>query len=164
MIYFKEILPNPVGKDTDGEWIRLVNTSGQDKILSGWSIKDASGKTFLLNASIPQGGEIVLEYSITGITLNNNGDTLSLMDESGEIVDTLSYTNQVSDDEIIIANRFIEAVGEEQGTNPGIEELAYIGSGKIISGTESSAIFVALALAVVMGVFVGLFLKVSEDQ
>ena len=25
MVYFKELLPNPVGKDTDGEWIKLIN-------------------------------------------------------------------------------------------------------------------------------------------
>ena len=50
MVFFKEVLPNPVGEDAGGEWIKLVNTEEDITSLAGWSIKDASGKTYFLSS------------------------------------------------------------------------------------------------------------------
>ena len=48
MVLISEFLPNPPGKDADGEWIELL-TRNQAVDLSGWVLKDASGKSFSLD-------------------------------------------------------------------------------------------------------------------
>jgi len=163
MVYFKEVLPNPVGKDVDGEWIKLINTGEENINLSGWAIKDAGGSAYSLSTSLPGGVEAIFEYSLTGITLNNNGDTLNLLNDAGEIVDTLVYS-AASDDEIIIADRFIETIKEQRTDTPTLESLALVGKNKIVSGGELSAIAVAIIIALVMSIFVGLFLRGSEER
>ena len=47
MIIIKEVLPNPVGQDTTGEWLTLLNDGSEAVNLRGWSVKDASGKKFI---------------------------------------------------------------------------------------------------------------------
>lgn len=161
MIYFKEILPNPAGKDTEGEWIKLINTGVEATNLHGWKITDTSGKTYILGTTIESGKEIVLEYSVTKIALNNNGDRLELVGVGGETVDTISYSS-ASDDEIIIAERFIEEIRDE--TAPRIENIGINSENKTISGGESSAILVALVFSVVAGALVGWFLKNNKEK
>jgi len=118
MVFIKELLPNPVGPDTDGEWIKIVNTGDESVDVHGWSLSDTSGKTFSFQkgTSISSMTEITLKYSQTKIQLNNNGDTLKLRNSVGETVDTLAYSGQVSDDEIIIAERFLEVTTDTNST------------------------------------------------
>ena len=80
MIYIKEVLPNPVGRDTEGEWIKIVNTGDNSIDMSGWKVYDASGKTFSFKQgySIAPNKEATLTYQETRIVLNNSGDTLTL--------------------------------------------------------------------------------------
>jgi len=162
MVYFKEVLPNPVGQDTDGEWIKLINTGDEPINLTGWSIEDASGKKYTFNTSIDAKTELVLEYSATGITLNNNNETLTLFNGSGEVVDTLTYSG-ASDDEIIVASQFIETT-KEDGTNIStLEEIAITGETKIISGDGFSVVIAAIAIALILSFAVGLYIKKSEE-
>ena len=87
-----EFLPNPVGKDADGEWIKLFNDVDTAVNLGGWQIKDASGKTFSFRPTVINSGEyLTLDYKITKISLNNNGETLFLYDASRLLVDKAEY-------------------------------------------------------------------------
>ena len=43
MVSISEWLPNPKGKDADGEWFELVNTGDTDINLSGWRIAAGGG-------------------------------------------------------------------------------------------------------------------------
>ena len=67
MVFIKELLPNPVGRDTDGEWIKLVNTGDTTEIIGGWALSDASGSEFVFSSSesIPPKSSILLECSQT---------------------------------------------------------------------------------------------------
>lgn len=163
MVFLKEALPNPVGEDTGGEWIKLVNIGDNAINLTGWSIKDASEKTYTLNASIDGKTELLLEHSLTGITLNNTNETITLLDASGVVIDSLTY-NEAGDDEIIIANRFVETSETEEADSPTLNELAINGNGKIISGGDISTILVAVAIALISGVVVGVFIKKSQEK
>jgi len=88
-----EFLPNPVGKDTDGEFIELFNDDLKPINLSGWKIKDASGKTFIFkNQTIGAGEYITLSYKTTKITLNNDAETLFLYDSSGNLIDKAEFS------------------------------------------------------------------------
>lgn len=102
MVQIKEFLPNPAGKEQDGEYIKLFNNANQDISLKGWFIKDRSGKKFdLSNQKIKGNGELTLNYSTTKISLNNNGETLFLYDNSSSLTDQLDYTGTALEGRII---------------------------------------------------------------
>jgi len=98
----KEFLPNPAGKDTDGEYVVLLNNSQESVDLTGWQIKDLSGKTFRLTGyALSPNEEIKLFYRTTKIALNNNGETLYLIDPSGTQVHELSYSGSAAEERIV---------------------------------------------------------------
>jgi len=103
MISIKEVLPNPVGADGDGEYIILVNDSEESVSLSGWTIKDKSGKEFSLSGYVieAQGG---LEFSrdVTNLTLNNSNEFIELLGPDGEVEDSLSYVGSVDEGRVIL--------------------------------------------------------------
>lgn len=86
-----EFLPNPIGEDTEGEWIELFNNSQEVVDLNGWQIKDASGKAFFLKNKIGPGKYFVLDYKTTKISLNNNTETLFLYDQKGNLIDKAEF-------------------------------------------------------------------------
>lgn len=98
-IIISELLPNPAGSDTAGEWIELHNASDVSQSLAGWSLKDASGKVYSFSdQSVSAHGFLVLPYSTTKISLNNSGDTIFLYDASGALADSFSYAQTMKDD------------------------------------------------------------------
>jgi hypothetical protein len=109
----KEFLPNPVGNDKEGEYIKLLNDGSLRVNLSGWSVKDASGKIFKLSGFLDAGEELILPYSQTKIVLNNNGERVLLYDASGNLVDELSYSGQAKEGELIEQNQEL-AISNQQ--------------------------------------------------
>lgn len=91
-LLIKEFLPNPVGKDREGEYFTLLNDSGETIFLSGWRVEDESGKAFWLYGSLEAQKERDFFSSSTGLALNNDGETLFLFNESSELVDELGYS------------------------------------------------------------------------
>ena len=92
-VVFNEILASPDGPDAENEWIELYNENNFEVDLSGWQIKDAAGgiKTYNLNAKIIAYGYLVFLRPETKITLNNDGDGLTLLNPKGEIVDSITF-------------------------------------------------------------------------
>ncbi|MBI4992397.1 MAG: lamin tail domain-containing protein [Candidatus Harrisonbacteria bacterium] len=97
----KEFLPNPVGSDKEGEYIKILNDGNTSVLLDGWKLKDASGKIFNLSGNLESGLALTLPYSETKISLNNNGEQIFLYDDTGKLVDELSYSGQASEGQII---------------------------------------------------------------
>ena len=115
-------VPNEVGADKDREWIELYNSGSSDVDLTGWKFND--GSNHLLNAPPKNGsrgsltisaGEFIIlsgkaetfiidhpEYSGTVIdtvmSLNNTSETILLLDENGNTVDSFSYTKDLGAD------------------------------------------------------------------
>lgn len=112
-IYIKELLPNPVGQDTLGEWIKLINTGGEKISLANWRISDESGKKFVLSTEelLPQ-GELELGFGTTRIALNNDKDKITLYNNEGSEADSLSY-NGALEGQTIIAERFKKVMTKE---------------------------------------------------
>jgi len=106
MVVIQEFLPNPAGKDIEGEWIKLFNNGNAAVDLTGWKIQDTSGKAFVFSATgknlISGGGNLVLDYKTTKITLNNNGEKLSLYDKSGVLVDSAEYKGNAPDNGVYV--------------------------------------------------------------
>ena len=94
-IVFNEILPSPEGPDETEEWIEIFNQNNFEVELSEWKIKDHKGKittyTFPPDTKISPLGYLVLLRPETKITLNNDGDGLSLIYPNGEIADSITF-------------------------------------------------------------------------
>ncbi len=145
MIYIKELLPNPIGRDADGEWIKLVNTGGEPVRLTSWQIKDESGKKFVLSAEelLPQ-GELELVYGKTKISLNNDRDTITLYDSESRQIDSLSYSS-VTEGEPVVAERFKKEIVTKEPLSAS-NELA-LGDGIINHSYELWPILIGVAVA-----------------
>ncbi|MDP2726009.1 MAG: lamin tail domain-containing protein [Dehalococcoidia bacterium] len=149
MILIKELLPNPTGSDEQGEWIRLINDSGESASTKGLTIADESGKTFSLSAigPIAPGETIELGRSLTKIALNNDGDTIFLRTANGEVVDELTYSKNMSEGEIVTADKFmVEAPVAANSLSSG-----QAGFGTIDYSPGLAPVAVGLALALVAG-------------
>ncbi len=85
-----EIYPTP--KEGEEEFLELFNFSEESIDLSNWSISDKNETIYLDQISINPNSYLVLtEDELNGVTLNNSGDEISLIDPTGYIVDNLEY-------------------------------------------------------------------------
>ena len=93
-VAINELLPDPVGTDTgDNEFIELYNYGNTSTDITGWKLEDASGKNYTLTGTIDAGEFKLLWRNETGITLNNDEDTIYLNNSAGTIVDSYHYTS-----------------------------------------------------------------------
>ena len=159
MILIKELLPNPSGDDTQNEWIRLINAGSEASSLNGLTIVDAGGKTFSLSGigTISGGETIELKRTLTGIALNNDGDTVFLRNQQGETLDQLSYTSNTTEEEVVTAENFIVELParDSLGANA-------MGLGRIDYQPGIVPILVGILIAVASGVLVWFAIKGSE--
>ncbi|MFA4872479.1 MAG: lamin tail domain-containing protein [Patescibacteria group bacterium] len=80
-VVINELLPNPIGDDTTGEWIELKNEGDDEASLAGFILSDASGASYTFttqSSPIPPHGLLLLPRAQTKIVLNNDDDTISL--------------------------------------------------------------------------------------
>lgn len=119
-IFINEFIPNPIGSDTDNEWIELINESNEEVNLSGWQLDDEEGGSnpFM----IPEGTKIgantflVLPRPQTKIALNNDGDKVRLIWPNGFVLQEVSYEEKVK--EGWSAARFYESWQWTNSTTP----------------------------------------------
>ncbi len=80
-----------VSDPTDGiEWVEILNTTLQSIDLTGSSLEDAGAHSTPLPNVILAPGALVVIDNPDG-NLNNTGDTLTLFDSFGSLIDTLTY-------------------------------------------------------------------------
>lgn len=93
-VVINEILPNPVGDDTNTEWVELYNATPSLIDLSGYKLKDANGHEQLISGTITANGWIVI-YSQGSFSLNNSGiEAIELFDPVSLFpINTFSYTD-----------------------------------------------------------------------
>ena len=90
---FSELYPNTTGSDADEEYIEVQNFGDETLDLNGWSITDASGKTWTADGAyeLAPGEVVALARELTKIALNNNGETVELRTPDGDLVDSVVY-------------------------------------------------------------------------
>ena len=91
-VHISALLPNPVGTDEGHEWVKLKNVSGDAVDLDGWQLRDEANHTVDLHGSIAPGAELTIELEDGQMPLNNSGDRIELLNNSGHPVDTVSYS------------------------------------------------------------------------
>lgn len=93
-ILVTEFLPNPKGAD-DGEWIEIYNAGDKEIDLSGWFLDDADGgsKPYKIKegTKILPGEYLVFYRKETKIALNNNFDSVRILDPEGNLFFEVSY-------------------------------------------------------------------------
>ncbi len=101
-VVINEVLPDPVGSDTVAEFIELRNLKNTSVDLSGWQLDDIAdgGSTpyVIPEATIINGSEYkVFLRSQTKIALNNNGDSVRLLDPNGDLKSMVTYTTVIGE-------------------------------------------------------------------
>ena len=158
MVFIKEALPNPAGKDTAGEWIKIFNDGEAPVNLSGWALKDTSGKKFTFgNETILPNQELKLPYSATRINLNNDGDTITLWNAAGKKTDEITY-GQASEEEIVVSSK-IALPAESQQSIEDSPLAAQAFTGTTISAGAVSPLLIALGLALAFGIGTAILTK-----
>ena len=95
-ISISEIFPNPSGSD-DGEFIELYNFGSIPVDLNGWKLGDSSSRLFIINGVnvdqtvIAPGGYLAVMKEVSGISLNNTGDTAKLFFPDGNLANSVEY-------------------------------------------------------------------------
>lgn len=105
-IVINEILPNPVGDDSQNEFIELKNIGTTDIDLADWKIGDASTKRYTIKtddfvSTILKPNELFTLYrKVTGIALNNSGtESIKLYAPDGTLITSVDYTGAVDEDQ-----------------------------------------------------------------
>lgn len=95
-IVLSEFMPAP---SQGNEWVELYNNNSTVVNLAGWSIDDGPGGgakiTIGANVSVEAHGYIVI--SLSSNLLNNSGDTVQLINQFNQVIDSYSYTNALND-------------------------------------------------------------------
>ena len=104
-VVITEAMINPTAvTDAHGEWIELTNVGSAKITLAGWTLETAASSHTIpggLDLPVPPGGRIVLcrdaepltnggvpcDYEYSGLSLPNDGTTLTLLDPSDLVVD-----------------------------------------------------------------------------
>lgn len=87
-VIINEFLPNPKGKDTEGEWIELFNGNATSVNTEGWKLTTAhSKKSYVLHGSMGAGEHLLLPRSRTKLTLANTTEEVFLYNAAGARVD-----------------------------------------------------------------------------
>lgn len=109
----------------EDEFVEVSNTGTQATDLSNWSLSDATkvrhsfpaGTTLAPGQSMvifgggkPQGFKAATPASTGGLSLNNNGDVLTLRDAAMEVMDSLSYGSAGEKEQSLVRNRDGELV------------------------------------------------------
>jgi uncharacterized protein YukJ len=90
-IYIAHALINPVGADPGHEIVVLANLATTTHELTNWTLTDRNNRTTPITASIDPGGVLALALDGTGVQLGNNGGSLTLHDDTGQMLDSVTY-------------------------------------------------------------------------
>jgi len=121
-LLINEVLVNEPGSDTNGEFVELVNTGSAAVSIGGWTLSDATSvrHTFATGTTVAAGGVVVVFGGAAGIpsgtpgavaastgslVLGNSGDTVTVKNASGTVVDSATLSSAVSGTDGVSANR-----------------------------------------------------------
>lgn len=95
-VELSELLPNPNGAEADGEWIELYNNSPSSVSVDRWQLGDGSSRRFTFKVEnhethIESYGYLLVKRSVSGISLNNEGEKVVLFAPDGSVIDQVSY-------------------------------------------------------------------------
>lgn len=93
------LLPNPVGDEAQLEAATIQNIGDEKVDLTGWRLRDLAGNFWnldLLGSLHPGENELILRRG-QSMALNNDGDTVELLNPNNQVVDTVTYSDTRED-------------------------------------------------------------------
>lgn len=108
-VIVNEVLPNPAGSDTDQEFVEILNVGPEPAELAGFRLRDglagAPDRHVFAAGTVLLPGEAIVVFdggvhddvpnaviATTGqLSLNNTGDTVTLMDAGGYVLDMVTW-------------------------------------------------------------------------
>ncbi len=125
-----KFLPNPKGKDSDNEWIEIMNRSDQALTISGWQLdnREGSSKAYSLSGTLRSQQVLRVQSSESKITLRNSADQVRLLDSSGQVLDLLEWSSPAPDGKIFQRNQLIRDLSIE----PDVVEVVKVVDGDTI--------------------------------
>ena len=104
-VVIASLLPDPDGSDKQNEVVTLRNDSASTVSLSGWTLRDASNNfvNLTIQGSIAPMETLDIVRKGSRLSLNNNGDTIRLLDDNGATVDEVTY-GPVAEDEVVVGH------------------------------------------------------------
>lgn len=99
LVVINEFLPDPVGDDSQGEWIELFNEGNKPVDLAGWTLTNGKASKFTIPQNTVIGAKSFLVFSRpdTKLVINNSGEILSLIDPNGDLAFRVSYEGRASE-------------------------------------------------------------------
>ncbi len=93
MVQIVAALANPAGPERGHETVTLLNRTPKALDLEGWEVADRSNDRHLLHGKLKAGvtEQVVLSKHVK---LGNRGDTITLFNAEGRLVDQVSYTRK----------------------------------------------------------------------
>ena len=93
-IVIERLLPDPDGADRINEEVILRNDSASAVSMAGWTLEDESGRIWALVSlgSLNPGQSVAIKRNAMPMSLDNDGDKISLFSASHQLVDRFEYT------------------------------------------------------------------------
>lgn len=137
-VIISTINPNPT---TGDEWIEIKNIDSVTLNLASWKITDESGKNFTIGSLTLSPGQVERIFP-KNVSLNNDGDVVSIHNSQGELIDSFGYPKSTKgqlfskdlDDKIIAASVDSDDLSEFPEEEE--EEI----SGKVLSSQSTNNI------------------------
>ncbi len=140
-VNISSLLPNPLWDDTLGEYIELRNTGCSSVDISGYSLSDLSGKTYILpsGTNIDSHTNKSFPYSETKIALNNSGnESVYLKDKNWTLIDSYNYSGTQRDNVILSISLTDDTCSAPPDTNTGtIDQTGSLTETGTLSSTGS---------------------------
>ncbi|KFE72220.1 carboxypeptidase regulatory-like domain-containing protein [Hyalangium minutum] len=125
-VILNELLANEPGSATAGEFVELVNVGSTEMDLSGWVLWDATaarhtfasgtvlapGKALVVfgaSSGIPSGVSNAVGATTGGLSLGNTGDTVTVKNAAGIVIDTFTYSSALAAADGVSMNRSPDA-------------------------------------------------------
>jgi len=86
------LLPDPVGRDEGHEAVEIGNNTDQAVDLAGWKLRDRAGNEYRLAGTVAAKGRLRIVMTTPTMPLNNDGDTVLLIDPAGVLRCRVEYT------------------------------------------------------------------------
>jgi hypothetical protein len=139
-IVFSEVLLNPTGVDAGNQFAELVNTSGLDSDVGGWTVSDGTSSfTFPFGFRIAAGSRVLICLGASGSASNAiqfapsfnvlplNQGSLALLRGGSEVVDYLQWGGTPNTFEAAAANNQVWPSGEYVVAAPEGQSLNFLG-------------------------------------
>lgn len=95
-IVINEIMAKPPSGEK--EWVELYNTSADNTDLSNWSLTEKTSSGNIISHSLPSvtfAGKNICFYEFSSSSLNDDSDTVTLIDQNSSQIDNYAYTSTV---------------------------------------------------------------------